>query len=125
MLRKTGVLMAGYTLLLSDDWDICTDAAGNIALCSGAYGIAQHVANAVRLFTKDAYFDQSSGIPHFDLELGHVPSLAALRSHIRTAALSVEGVASVDIVFLTFSGRTLSGELHIVTSTGEALSVAL
>ena len=45
----------GHTLLLSDDWDLMLDSGGNIRTATGAYGIAQNVANRVRLFTNDAY----------------------------------------------------------------------
>ena len=117
--------MAGYTLLLADNWDVTTDGNGNIATVQGAYGIAQNVANAVRLFTNDAYFDQTRGIPHFDIELGHVPPMSVLRSRIRQAALEVEGVAAVEITFLSFEGRVLTGEIQITTTTGETASVAV
>ena len=119
--------MAGYTLLLNDNWDVTLDASGNIAATQGqqAYGIAQTVANTVRLFTNDAYFDQTRGIPHFEIELGHVPPMSVLRSRIRKAALEVEGVATAELVFLSFEGRKLSGELALTTVTGEALNVAI
>ena len=117
--------MAGYTLLLNDDWDVTLDASGNIATAQGAYGIAQNVANAVRLFTNDACFDQTRGIPHFDVELGRVPPMSALRARIRQAALDVEGVTDAEVSFLSFEGRVLSGEVQITTETGETASVEL
>lgn len=117
--------MAGYTLFLDDNWDVATDGNGNIATVQGAYGIAQNVANAVRLFTNDAYFDQQRGIPHFDIALGHVPPMSVLRSRIRQAALEVEGVAAAEITFLSFESRVLTGEIQITTITGETASVAV
>lgn len=117
--------MAGYTLLLDDNWDVTLDGSGNIAVTQGAYGIAQNVANAVRLFTNDACFDQTRGIPHFDIELGRVPSLSVLRARIRQAALDVDGVAEAEVSFLSFEGRVLTGEVQITTTTGEAASVAV
>lgn len=117
--------MAGYTLFLDDNWDVTTDGNGNIATAQGAYGIAQNVANAVRLFTADACFDQTRGIPHFDIELGHVPPLSVLRARIRQAALDVNGVSEAKVTFLSFEGRVLSGEVQITTTTGETASVAV
>lgn len=119
--------MAGYTLFLDKNWDVTTDGNGNIATTKGqqAYGIAQNVANAVRLFTNDAYFDQARGIPHFDIELGRVPPMSVLRSRIRQAALEVEGVATAEITFLSFEGRVLTGEIQITTTSGETASVAV
>lgn len=117
--------MAGHTLFLDDNWDVTTDGNGNIATVQGAYGVAQNVANAVRLFTNDACFDQTRGIPHFDIELGHVPPLSVLRARIRQAALEVDGVAEAEVTFLSFEGRVLSGEVQITTTTGETASVAV
>ena len=107
-----------YTLKLDDDWDIYTDSNGNIATCTEDYAIAQNVANSIRLFTEDAYYDQERGIPHFDIELKPLPSLSVLRSRIREAALAVDGVegVSVDLDADTYrSSRKLSGELSITT----------
>ena len=59
----------GHTLTLDADWDLQLDAAGNIMTSSGDYAVAQNVANAVRLFTDDAYYDADRGIPHFALTL--------------------------------------------------------
>ena len=45
----------GHTLMLDpDEWDLILDDGGQIVDTAGAYGIAQNVANAVRLFTDDA-----------------------------------------------------------------------
>lgn len=111
--------------MLDDNWDVNLDGSGNIATAQGAYGIAQNVANAVRLFTNDACFDQTRGIPHFDIELGHVPPLSVLRARIRQAALDVDGVSEAEVTFLSFEGRVLSGEVQITTTTGETASVAV
>lgn len=111
--------------MLDDNWDVTLDGSGNIATAQGAYGIAQNVANAVRLFTNDACFDQTRGIPHFDIELGHVPPLSVLRARIRQAALDVDGVSEAEVTFLSFEGRVLSGEVQITTTTGETASVAV
>ena len=53
------------SLLLNNNWDISLDKNGNFSLCSDTYAVAQNVACAVRAFTKDMYFNQNDGIPHF------------------------------------------------------------
>ena len=58
------------TLLLNGNWDIHVDDAGNIATVTDDYAIAQNIANAVRLFVGDAYFEKSNGIPFFESVLG-------------------------------------------------------
>jgi hypothetical protein len=42
------------TLLLDvSSWDLCLDAAGNIAMASNPYSIAQDAASAIRTFAGD------------------------------------------------------------------------
>lgn len=104
----------GHTLLLNDSWDIFSDASGQIALTSGTYAVAQNAANAVRLFTKDAYLAQTKGIPHFDIELGKSPAIAApiLRTRIRDTVLAIDGItdAGVELNF-DEGGRILGGKI--------------
>lgn len=112
-----------HTLLLSDSWDIGLDESGDIATVTGPYAIAQAVANAVRLFTDDAYFDADRGIPHFEVELGHLPPMSVLRTRILAAALAVDGVADATVEFSSYSDRLLSGEILITTTDGERVNV--
>ena len=114
-----------YTLKLDANWDLMLDDNGNIATARDGYAIAQNVANAVRLFTKDAYFDQNRGIPHFDIELGHYPPVSVLRSQIIKAAKMVEGVASATVQFTSFDERALNGEITIKMTDGGTANVAL
>lgn len=113
------------TLFLDASWDITLDAAGGIAVVDGPYAVAQNVANAVRLFTDDAYFDADKGIPHFDIELGHKPPIAVLRSRIAKAARAVEGVASAEVILDEPKGRVLGGEILLTTTAGQTISVAI
>lgn len=114
------------TLLLDTTaWDVTLDGAGRIATVAGPYAVAQNVANAVRLFTKDAYFAQADGIPHFALDLGKRPSPAVIRSRVNRAALAVEGVATARTTITRVIDRRLEGEITITTTTGETVNVAL
>lgn len=112
-----------HTLLLDNNWDLTVNGSGNIATVSDAYAVAQNVANAVRLFTNDAYFDADRGIPHFDIELGHRPPIAVLRTRILQAARAVDGVADASVEFTGVTDRTLSGEITLTTTTGERINV--
>ena len=113
------------TLLLDDTWDITLDSAGQIAVTSGSYGIAQDVANATRLFTDDAWYDPERGIPHFDLELGHKPSLSVVRNRFRQAALIVEGVIDADVQIEGVTDRELTGSINLTLATGETADVVI
>lgn len=103
----------GYTLTLTPEWDLTLDGAGNIAVSKGAYAIAQNGANAIRLFEREAYFDQKKGIPHFDIELGNKLnlSLSRLRSRVKRAALKVDGIIDVESKFKIAEERVLRGEV--------------
>ena len=110
------------TLLLDTNWDITLDTGGYIATTAGPYAIAQNVANAVRLFTDDAYFDADKGIPHFSIELGHKPPYSIIRSRILQAARAVEGVADAVVTF-DRDERTLGGEILLTLASGETATV--
>lgn len=114
-----------HTLLLDSSWDLTLDSGNNIATTTEGYAIAQNVANAVRLFTDDAYFDKDKGIPHFDIELGKRPNLSVLRSRIYAAAMEVEGVASAVVTFTSFDDRELKGEIELTTTDGDVINVEL
>ena len=118
--------MTGHTLYLKpDDWDITLDLSGRIAVSANAYAIAQNVANAVRLFTNEAFFAMDEGIPHFDIELGYTrPSLSVLRARMREAALNVEGVldAVINLEPLDRSERKLAGEILLTVADGDKSS---
>lgn len=116
----------GHTLYLNDKWDIFSDASGQIALVSGAYAIAQNAANAVRLFKNDAYLAQTRGIPHFEIELGKAPAIAApiLRTRIRETVMNVKGITGAE-VDLTFdeSGRVMGGEVQATVLESENVQI--
>ena len=80
------------SLYLNDNWDITLDSNGDIATTAGRYCDAQNVANATRLFTRDAYLAQDKGIPHFAIDLGVAPSLSEVRSWYRKASMAVENI---------------------------------
>ena len=102
------------SLLLDNNWDITLDSLGNLAIADKNYSIAQDVANAVKLFTNDAYFDTQAGIPHFDITLKRNPSPAVIRARLKEAAENVLGVksANVDLIEIS-SDNTLRAEILI------------
>ena len=116
--------MTAHTLYLNpDSWDITLDSSGRIARSVQAYAIAQNVANAVRLFTNEAYFAMDEGIPHFEIELGFTrPALSVLRARIREAALNVEGVLDAQITLDDVQERKLTGEILLTVADGDKSS---
>ena len=110
--------MNGHTLYLTpDNWDITLDSSGRLQTSAAAYAIAQNVANAVRLFTNEAFFAMDEGIPHFEIELGFTrPALSVLRARIREAALNVEGVLDAAVNLDGVRGRKLTGEILLTVA---------
>lgn len=116
--------MTAHTLYLNpDSWDITLDSSGRLARSTQAYAIAQNVANAVRLFTGEAFFAMDEGIPHFDIELGKTrPALSVLRARMREAALNVEGVLDAQITLDDVQERKLTGEILLTVDDGDKSS---
>ena len=110
--------MNGHTLYLTpDNWDITLDSSGRLQTSANAYAIAQNVANAVRLFTGEAFFAMDEGIPHFEIELGFTrPALSVLRARIREAALNVEGVLDAAVNLDGVRDRKLPGEILLTVA---------
>ena len=115
------------TLLLNDDWDLTLNRNGDIATVKGLYADAQHVANAIRLFTMDAFLAQKKGVPHFDLDLAHMPAFSAVRAVYRKNARAVENIRDVVINNLRVDNdtRTLNGVIIATTEDGENVSVEI
>lgn len=110
-----------YTFFLDANWDITLDSSGHLRMSDRAYAIAQNVANAVRLFTQDAFFAQDEGIPHYDIELGRKPLYSVLRGRVKKAALEVEGVldAVVNLDTPVGADRKLTGEILLTVADEE------
>lgn len=119
--------MSRKTLKLdTSTWDLQTDSAGRLVVAVEEYATAQDVANEIRLFTNDAYLAADKGIPHFRLDLGVVPSLAAVRARYRAAALGVDNVSAAEVeVFFDTVARELTGEVVITTVSGVSASIEI
>lgn len=110
--------MADTLLLDRSSWDLCVDVSGSIALASEPYSQVQDVSSACRLFSGEAWFDTTKGIPYFGQILGKQPPLGLVKSKLIAAALSVPGVTAAK-AFLTSDGkRGLSGQVQVTTSAG-------
>jgi len=88
--------MTQYNTLLLDQsaWDLIIDSAGNIAMATPPYALAQDVASAVRLFLGELWYRTPDGIPYFENVLGQLPPLTLLIAYIERAALTVPGVVT-------------------------------
>lgn len=113
------------TLLLDNTlWDLCRDAAGNIAVASDPYQRAQSVANAIKLFAAELWYDDSKGVPYFTQILGHAPPPQVFRDYMTAAAETVPGVVNATCVIDSIAGRTLTGSVSWPGPNGTTETVA-
>lgn len=112
------------TLLLDrTTWDLCLDSAGNIAVASEPYALAQDAASHIRLFAGELWYDIGQGIPYFGQILGKPPSIALMKAQFVAAALKVPGVIAARAFVTSIEGRTVTGQIQITDATGK-ISVA-
>lgn len=122
------MLNTGHSLELTtdDQWDIQLDSHGRLKECTGAYAIAQHAANAIKLFTNDAYYEPEKGIPHFVIDLGRKLHPAIIRSRYEGAAKSIAGVAAAKMNDLELDKdrrMTCSMTLYLIDGNEASINV--
>lgn len=113
------------TALLNPTWDLQLTPEGNILLTNGALAIAQNLANEIRLWTNDAYFQQQNGIDWKEAQLAKSLDTTVLSQVIREAGNRTAGVRSVDSVEVkefNQETRILHGEITITTEQEETIS---
>lgn len=103
--------MATTLLLDRDDWDICLDASGNIALASLDYAKEQDVASECRTYTGELYFDTTIGVD-YGLILGRFQPVQILKDQLATAASRVSGVVNPVIYLTDISNREIGGQIQ-------------
>lgn len=113
------------TLLLdTKTWDLCVDSAGNIALATAPYALAQDAASACRLFLGELWFDVNQGVPYPQSILGQMPPLSLLRKSYERAALGVPDVQTVKVFVAAITrDRVVSGQVQ-VTGPGPQTAAA-
>src|SRR6185436_16792249 len=98
-------------LLVTDAWDLCLNANGDIAMATPPYARAQDVASAIRLFQGELWWNVSPGVPYFETILGHTPPVSYFESEMVRAALTVPGVVAAQCTIEGIDARTLSGQV--------------
>jgi hypothetical protein len=122
------------TLLLTQDWDITADGAGNIATASSAapveiderpaYALAQDAASAMKLFAAELWYDTTQGIPYFTQILGQRPPMSLVKAYLVAAAKTVPGIVKAVCYISTFTNRGVSGQVQITDANGDTATAA-
>jgi hypothetical protein len=115
------------TWLLSwDTGDSCLDAAGNIAVASAPYAIAQDVATALSTFLGECWYNNSLGVAYWQRILGQRPPTSYVTSQLETQAELVPDVASAQAsVGGTNAKRGLIGQVLITDTDGNQTTLPL
>jgi len=112
-------------LLDNDNWDLCLDANGNIAVADPPYSVSQDVACAIKTFLGDCYYDQTQGIPYLTKILGQTPPLSYFKEQIVNAALTVPTVVSAVCVITALKNRQVTGYVSFTDAAGVERRVTL
>lgn len=105
------------TLMLStDSWDLTIDAAGNIALASAPYAVAQDVASACQTWRGELWYDTTLGVD-FESILWNAPGASAIQQAFNQQALTVSSVATATTILGASLGN-VTGQIAFTTSTG-------
>lgn len=112
--------MSGQNTLLLDtvQWDLVLNAAGNIAMASPPYALAQDVASAIRTFLGEVWYDTRLGIPYFEEILGHAPPPQTFEQYMAEAALTVPGVVNAQCTITSINNRQLRGQVTFTAEDG-------
>jgi hypothetical protein len=113
------------TLLLDqDNWDLCLNANGSIAVAQPPYATAQSVSSAIRTVLGECYYDTTLGVPYFGNILGKNPQLTYVIAQMEAAALSVAGVISAVCTIQIVKNRAVTGKCVFTDSDGNTQTVA-
>jgi len=108
--------MASTLLLDRDDWDLCLDASGNIALATEPYSQVQDAASACRVYEGEAWFDTTIGVPFFS------QPVQVVKARLVLAAETVPSVTRAAVVLTEVSDRTLGGQVQVTTDAGAVVT---
>jgi hypothetical protein len=102
------------TLLLDTvKWDLVVDAAGNIAMASEPYSLAQDAASACRTFTGECWYDTTVGIPYFSQILGQPINVQLLKQLYTNIAKTVPNVVGARAFISGLQNRSVSGQVQV------------
>jgi hypothetical protein len=117
--------MPPSTLLLDpESWDLLLDAAGNIAVASEPYSLAQDAASAIKTFLSECYWNTTIGIPWLQQIIGQKPNLTLLKQQLVNAAKTVPDVQSAQVFISSFTNRLMTGQVQVTSATTGQVSAA-
>ena len=111
------------------DWatgDSCLDAAGNIAVASAPYAVAQDAATQVSTFLGEAWYDSTQGVPYWQQILGKRPPASLIASLFEQQALQVPDVATATVTIGGINAqRGAIGQMIVIDTDGNSATLPL
>lgn len=104
--------MAATLLLDRDNYDLCVDATGNIAVATEPYSREQDVASECRVFQGEAWYDTTLGIPYLTSILGRPVPMLLIKERLAAAARRVPGVRNVVVYLTEITNRGVRGQVQ-------------
>ena len=115
---------AGRDLKLSASTGDLELVEGDLVLVAGAEGVASDLRSRLQTFAGEWFLDTSIGLPYF-AEFEAKASLLRLEEMFRGAILETPGVARLESLTLSKSGRTLSVRFRAITDLGALIDATL
>lgn len=113
------------TLLLdTEQWDLVIDAAGNIAMATDPYAMAQDVASECRLFVRELPEDPARGVDNYAILSGPKPS-SYIKDQLERAAYRVPTVIKARAALDLSDRKILGGQVQVTNSVGISAGVTL
>ena len=109
--------------LVPDSWDLTLDSAGNIALASEPYALAQDAASAIKTFAGEVYYNTLLGVPYFAEILGVAPPVELMKARFVEAALTVPGVVTAKAFIASIRHREVSGQVQVTAASGQTVAI--
>lgn len=105
---------------------VLSETTGDLVLVTGMKGIGQACQLAILSFEGEWFADLESGVPWYQDILGQKREEAKVRTAMREALLSVDGVTKIERLELSWEGtsRTLSVDWEVTAVSGQLVSGA-
>ena len=111
------------SVLTNSNNDIYLDANGNLAMGFGVPAVKQACFNVSKASLGEEIFSTLNGIPFFQAVFVGVPNIQMFQSYLRSAILSVPGVALIQSLTVTVQNNTLSYTAVIETIYGTTFTL--
>lgn len=114
------------TILLDrTKWDMVKNAAGNIAMASNPYALAQDAACAIKLFIGELWYNTDKGVPYWENILGSSPPpISLMKAKFESAAMTVPGVVQAKCFINSFTNRKIRGQVQVTDTLGNISTAA-